>query len=274
MNKKNYFICLILTTVFVTAIVIYLIQLINYILILKYRFDKFNHQRFNTNRINKNSKSISFINKIFLIKPFNNIKKEIINILDNFEYISFVIDIVLGFILILLPLFNYFNFGKKIEKLLEILGRVIGFIALILTIFNLSFNIKDIKDNFIKEYEKSINITSALTQFNNNNSKLNNKSDNDLVSLKKKEKKNVRKEIFFYDNLEKYQSTFFWNRNSIIHENNMDLNKNNFHFNYLLFSRIILIILNLSLAYIGYYTYKNDYSSKTKAIYRFKKCKK
>lgn len=269
MIKKFFFIGLILTFIIITIIIIYTIQLINFILILNFKFNS--HYKINNNKVNEIPINISFnIIKINFIKLFNNLYKIIENIITiyNIEYISFNIDIILWIIFILLPTLHYFNFGKKITKIFEIIGRIIGVISFILTIINY---LNKIKGNNIKEHDKLDNITSSL---NYSNFQLINNSESDLIFVKSKLKINLEKDISFGGRIAKHVDIFRWNNNYVKGGTNHFFHKSDYHFALEFFMRIIMIFLNICLAIVGYSLYKDNYSSKKKIINRFKKSKK
>ena len=268
MIKKNFFIGLILIFIIIT-IIIYTIQLINFILILKFKFNS--HYKINNNKVNEIPINISFnIIKINFIKLFNNLYKIIENIITiyNIENISFNIDIILWIIFILLPTLYYFNFGKKITKIFEIIGRIIGVISFILTIINY---LNKIKGNNIKEHDKLDNITSSL---NDANYQLINHSESDLIFVKSELKINLEEDISFGGRIAKHDDIFRWSKNNVSGEINHFFDKNDYHFVLVFFPRIIMIFLNICLVIVGYLLYKDSFSSKKKVIHCFKKSKK
>ena len=151
MNKNNFLIGFILIFFFIIILIIYTIQLINYIIIIEHKLNCSYCKKFKDFIHNFFKKLIS-INKEKSFNLFNIINK-IINVkyIDNLEYASFILDIFLAFIFILLPLINYYNIGKKFEKIIERIGKITGVIAYILTFF-IIYNFYNIKNNDIKEF--------------------------------------------------------------------------------------------------------------------------
>ena len=275
MKKINFFICFILNLIFLGFLVIYLIQLIKYIIIINHKLNNSNIIEFNNINIHKPFKKETSINKEKSFNLFNIIINKIINVKykNNLEYASFILDIFLAFIFILLPLMHYYNIGKNFEKIIEKIGKIAGFIAYILTFFTI-YNFYDIKNKDKKEFLINTNISSSkniydyqIKDYNQNNNIflnrlpifINEKKDNPLG--KKEDKK------YIFEKLKK---------SKIIESNSNNKDRNYLYNKYYdnIFLHLIIIILNIFLAISGFLLYRNNFSSKRKDINRLKNYKR
>ena len=275
MKKINFFIRFIHILIFLCFLVIYLIQLIKYILIINHKLNNSSITEFNNINIHKPFKKETSINKEKSFNLFNIIINKIINVKykNNLEYASFILDIFLAFIFILLPLMHYYNIGKNFEKIIEKIGKIAGFIAYILTFFTI-YNFYDIKNKDKKEFLINTNISSSkniydyqIKDYNQNNNIflnrlpifINEKKDNPLG--KKQDKK------YIFEKLKK---------SKIIESNSNNKDRNYLYNKYYdnIFVHLIIIILNIFLAISGFLLYRNNFSSKRKDINRLKNYKR
>lgn len=274
MNKTSFLLGFFLIGFFLIFLIIYAIQLINYIKIIEsssYReFNDFNNIKYFKKRI--------FVNKEKSFNPFNIINK-IINVkyINNLQYASFILDIFLAFIFILLPLIHYYNIGKKFEKIIEIIGKIAGFIAYILTFF-IIYNFYYKKNNNEKEY--IINNSNISSSINNSDYQIKDyKQDNDLFLIKPQNNNVNDKKDNKLDNSINKKYNYAKLKNRKIIESNINIkNRNNLydkhHFFKSKFYYIIMIIFNICLSIGGFLLYSNSFRSNKKVINRLKKYKK
>ena len=250
--------------------VIYITQIINHFVDIEKIWKISNYSQYN----NINLEYYENIN----LNTTKNCSKQNINInindkqYDTLENASYVIDIILGLLFILLPLLNYYNIGNNLEEFIKAICCLIGAIGFILTIHNISP-----AHNFQNEkQEKKLDIAN-ISSYSLNKSKENisyyklDKNKNIEKKIKKKENKNIDNTL---NNFKDGEISLFFNSFTIPeNQNNIENNYIRINFPRLLFALLILIFyILLGISGLKIYLQNND----TKKIekFRFKKIKK
>lgn len=193
----------------------------------------------------ENKKNNSY--KFYIKENINNDLKKI----SIFQNASFIIDIFLAILLIILPLVNYYNIGKNIEKIIKIICYIIGFFAFFLTFYNI-YIIYIITDKYIIIKENK-NISSSVSSYNNYQKKFN--SDEINTQIKIDIDKN--KDINLSDNK---NNNNYLNENKDIakKKNNDNKNENSkkSYFSYTVIFNIYLVIVNIIVIIFGYFLHK------------------
>ena len=185
---------------------------------------------------------------------------------NNLESASFIIDILLGFIFISLPLMHHYNIGKKFEKIIVIICCFCGILGLILTFCN--YNGYNLKNEIIEIKNSFISILSSFKLFIKNKTYF--PIENGALNQKVKQRRYY--DFLFNRNKENKVPSFMdiQNNEMLGNEDNDLVYRYSFLRSMLLF---ILLALNLGLCISGYYLYKNSDNPKDKEVSFFKKQK-
>jgi hypothetical protein len=185
---------------------------------------------------------------------------------NNLENASFIIDILLGFIFISLPLMHHYNIGKKFEKIIVIICCLCGILGLILTFCN--YNGYNLKNEIIEIKNTFISILSSFKLFIKNKTYF--PIENGTLNQKVKQRRYY--DFLFNRNKENKVPSFMdiQNNEMLGNEDNDLVYRYSFLRSMLLF---ILLALNLGLCISGYYLYKNSDNPKDKEVSFFKKQK-
>ena len=253
MKKVYFFIFFILFSFFLIFFVIYINKYMNQSIILEHILNNPKYKEYDDYELQDFFKNMHFNNKDLKNKYINKVS------INYAEYYTFIIDICLALIVILLPLMHYYNFGKKYEKKIIIICYINGVIGFILTFYNI-YNIDFIK----KGHDNNNYIYTSFIHLNNDIYSC--QLDNDIFLTI--EQKNENKDTFLYANNNDKNDDI-----KLLIEPKRELNKNNdidFFFviynklNYRWLLRYILISINIFLALLGYLLYKNKNILKNK----------
>ena len=185
---------------------------------------------------------------------------------NNLENASFIIDILLGFIFISLPLIHQYNIGKKIEKIIIIICCFCGIIGLVLTFCN--YNGYILKNEIIEIKNTFISILSSFKLFIKNKTYF--PKENGALNRRVKQREYYN---FLFKRNEENKLPSFMDipNNEIFESENNDLvDRYSYLRSMLIF---ILLALNLGLCISGYYLYKSSDNPKEKEVSFFKKQK-
>ena len=171
--------------------------------------------------------------------------------ISRLEYSTFVLDIILGFIFILLPLINYYKIGKTFEEIILKICYISGLIGFILTFYN-CFNISKFNNSIKKEV--NYNITSNFSSSPSNNTKNIYKLNKNNYLNKKNNYKNKEIKNNLYNNKENRIYYFAHFKDMLEEEEDNYLLIRDLNIEFL--KHLFILVFNAFVAFLGFSLYK------------------